>query len=168
MDDVHRTLGKPRGGEVVMGVTSPGRRLRSGLSLLGICLLAFSAPGHRLNAAAEEDTGTFEKLIVASGSASPRARSPATRRLRRQPDEAERCCASIWSATAFLTVLVFNGELRGPLPGSVAPHSAGPRGSSPEPGVSEPPRRADRLGCAVRSRRPRRGDRPRPLQRRRA
>ena len=102
-----------------MGVSSPGRRLRSGVSLLGICLLAFSAPGHGLKAAAEEDTGTFEKLIVASGSASLEL-------------DLQRLAGSVASRSkpaqfrfdlerdAFLTVLVFNGELRGPLPGSVA------------------------------------------------
>src|SRR6188768_1699827 len=98
-----------------MGVASPGRRLRGGLSLLGIGLVLFSAPGAR---AAEPDTGTFEKLIVASGSAaldldlqrlagSVVSRStPTTLRFDLERD-------------AFLTVLAFNGELRGPLPGSV-------------------------------------------------
>jgi hypothetical protein len=58
-----------------MGVISPGRCVRGGLFLLGICLLTFSAAGPvgaagaPLGAAAEQDTGTFEKLIVASGSA---------------------------------------------------------------------------------------------------
>ena len=102
-----------------MGVTLPGRRLRSGISLLGICLLAFSASGQRVQAAAgEEGTGTFEKLIVASGSASLEL-------------DLQRLAGSVSSRSkpallrfdlerdAFLTVLAFNGELRGPLPGSV-------------------------------------------------
>jgi hypothetical protein len=100
-----------------MGVTSPGRRLRSGL-LLGMCLLAFSASGHRLQAAAEEANGTFEKLIVASGSASLELdlqRLAGSAAGRSKPTvlrfDLER--------DAFLTVIAFNGELRGPLPGSV-------------------------------------------------
>ena len=103
-----------------MGVTSPGRRLRSGLSLLGICLLAFSAPGHRLKAAAEEDTGTFEKLIVASGVA---ALEVDLQRLGPGGAGATRTRPTVLrfdlERDSFLTVLVFNGELRGPLPGSV-------------------------------------------------
>ena len=103
-----------------MDVSSPGRRLRSSVALLGICLLAFSAAGHRLKAAAEEDTGTLEKLIVASGVATLEVdlqrlgpgdagairTRPTVLRFDLEPD-------------AFLTVLVFDGELRGPLPGSV-------------------------------------------------
>jgi hypothetical protein len=91
------------------------------LSLLGICLLAFSAPGHRLRAAAEEeDSGTLEKLIVASGVA---ALEVDLQRLGPGPARAARTRPTVLrfglDRDSFLTVLVFNGELRGPLPGSV-------------------------------------------------
>ena len=118
-----------------MGVISPSRRVRGVLSLLGICLMTFPAPGHPvmaggapLGATAEQDTGTFEKLIVASGGATldvdlQRIAAAGSIATRSKPTplrfELER--------DAFLTVLVFNGELRGPLPGSVrlAPLNAG-------------------------------------------
>jgi hypothetical protein len=102
-----------------MGVTSPGRRFWSGLSL-GICLLAISAPGHRLKADAEEDTGTFEKLSVASGVA---ALEVDLQRLGPGDAGATRTRPTVLrfdlDRDSFLAVLVFNGELRGPLPGSV-------------------------------------------------
>lgn len=102
-----------------MGVTSPGRRLRSGLSMLGICLLALSVPGHRLRADLEEGTGALEKLIVASGRValeldfqrlSPAGAGAARTRPTVVRFDLER--------DSFLTVLVFNGEFRGALPGS--------------------------------------------------
>ena len=113
-----------------MGVTSPGRRLRSGLSL-GICLLAFSAPGHRLKADAEKDSGTYEKLIVASGVATLEVDlqqlGPAAAGARRTGRTVLRFDLDRDSS---LTVLAFNGELRGPLPGSAR---LVPRGSDPLP-----------------------------------
>lgn len=102
-----------------MGVTSPGHRLRSGVSLLGVCLLTFSAPGHRLRADGERDSGTIEKLIVASGGVAleldlERLSSTGARATRTRPTvvrfDLER--------DSFLTVVVFNGEFRGALPGS--------------------------------------------------
>src|SRR6187401_1773398 len=106
-----------------MGVAMTGRRLRGGVSLLGIGLLMFSAPalaragGAALGAAAESDTGTIEKMIVASGGATLDL-------------DLQRLAGSVATGTkpaslrfdlerdSFLTALVFNGELRGPLPGS--------------------------------------------------
>ena len=103
-----------------MVVSSPGRRLRSGFLLLGICLLAFSAPGHRLQAAAGQDAVTVEKLIVASGVAvlevDPQRLGPGDARATRTQPTAFRFDLE---RDSFLTVLVSNGELRGPLPGSV-------------------------------------------------
>jgi hypothetical protein len=101
-----------------MGVTLPGRRFRGGVSVLGICLLAFSGPGHRL-ADAAGDTGALEKLIVSSGSvaleldllqlgadgAGDLSAKPAVARFEMEPD-------------SFLTILVFNGTYRADLPGS--------------------------------------------------
>jgi hypothetical protein len=102
-----------------MGVTSPGRRLPSGVSLLGICLLTFSAPGHRLSADAEQDTGTMEKLIVASGRL---ALELDLQRLGPAGAGATRTGPTVvrfaLERDSFLTVLVFDGEFRGALPGS--------------------------------------------------
>ena len=85
----------------VMGVTSPGGRLRKGLSVLVICLLTFSVPAQVLAADSEGDTGTLEKLIVASGQRHARARSAAARpgRLRRHPDERRGLALRRWSGT---------------------------------------------------------------------
>jgi hypothetical protein len=98
-----------------MDVTWTGR-FRGSVSLLGICLLAFSAPGHTL--IAEEDTGAFEKLIVASGVAAlevdVQRLEGGSGLMRTRPAvfrfDIER--------DSFLTVLAFDGELRGPLPGT--------------------------------------------------
>jgi hypothetical protein len=103
-----------------MGVTSPGGRLRVGLSVLVICLLAFSVPGHRLRADAERETGALEKLIVASGHVAleldlQRLSPAGSSTTRTRPSELR----FDLERDSFFTVLVFNGELRGPLPGSV-------------------------------------------------
>ena len=100
-----------------MRVSTPaGGRFRAGISFLGLCLLVSLGVG-RTAAAAEGETGTLEKLIVARGRISldldarqlgDGKAAQATSRLRfeAEPD-------------SFLTHLVFNGELRGPLPGSM-------------------------------------------------
>ena len=102
-----------------MGVISPGRRVRSGLWLLGIGLLTLSVAGHRLRAAAAEDTVTMEKLIVASGSA---ALELDLQRLGSADAGATRTRPTVMrfdlERDSFLTVLVLDGEVRGPLPGS--------------------------------------------------
>ena len=100
-----------------MRVTSPGGRFRRGQSVLGICLLMFSAPMQELRAAPEAESGTLEKLIVASGRVAldidlqrlggTGAAGASAARLR---FDVER--------DSFLSVLVFNGELRAVLPGS--------------------------------------------------
>jgi len=86
--------------------------------MLGLCLLA-SVPASTVSAGSEE-SGTLEKMIVASGrvaldldlqqvrEANAVVSGKAASHLR---FEAER--------DAFLTFMVFNGELRGPLPGSM-------------------------------------------------
>jgi hypothetical protein len=101
-----------------MRVTTPGGRFRAGLSTLGICLLATVASESRLAAAAAKgEDGTLEKLIVASGRVTldldqqqlgAKAAGEGSSRVRfdAEPD-------------SFLTFMVFNGELRGPLPGSM-------------------------------------------------
>lgn len=102
-----------------MGVTSRGRRLRSGVSLLGICLVAFSGPGHRLRADANQETGVLEKLIVASGHADLELD---LQRLSPAGADATRTRPTVvrfdLERESFLTVLVFDGEFRGALPGS--------------------------------------------------
>jgi hypothetical protein len=101
-----------------MGVTSPGGRRRRGLSVLGICLLTLS-PGQWLRADSKEDTGTQEKLIVASGRA---ALELDLQRLSRTGSGATRTRPTVLrfdlEKDSFLTVVTFNGELRGALPGS--------------------------------------------------
>jgi hypothetical protein len=104
-----------------MGVTSPRGRLRRSVSLLGIGLLAFSVPGQQLRAAADAagETGALEKLIAASGRV---ALELDVQRLVPAGSGAARTRPQVLrfdlERDAFLTVLVFNGELRGPLPGS--------------------------------------------------
>jgi hypothetical protein len=100
-----------------MRVSTPGGgRIRAGISMLGLCLLA--APF--ASAASEGGDGTLEKMIVASGRVAldldlqqvREANAPAGRRaVSRLSFDAER--------DAFLTFMVFNGEMRGPLPGSM-------------------------------------------------
>jgi hypothetical protein len=103
-----------------MRVSTPaGGRFRPGIPFVGLCLLVSLGVG-RTTAAAQGETGTLEKLIVASGritldldarqlgDAKAAASRQAVSRLRfeAEPD-------------SFLTHLVFDGELRGPLPGSM-------------------------------------------------
>jgi len=113
-----------------MGVSSPGRRLSVGLSL-GIGLLALSAPGGRLRASAEKDTVVVEKLSVVSGVASLQVD---LRQLGPAAGGARRTGATVMrfdlDRDSSLTILAFNGELRGPLPGSAR---LVPRGSDPLP-----------------------------------
>jgi hypothetical protein len=100
-----------------MRVSTPGGRIRAGLSILGMCLLASVVP-ERLSAANGED-GTVEKLIVSSGRVTldldlqrlGEAGSTARRGSSRLRFDAER--------DAFLTYIVFNGEMRGAQPGSM-------------------------------------------------
>jgi hypothetical protein len=102
-----------------MGVTSRGRGRRRSLSVLGICLLTFSVPGQGLKADPEGDTGTLEKLIVAGGRVALDLDVP---RLGEGGTGAARAGLTALrfelEQDSFLSVLVFNGELRGPLPGS--------------------------------------------------
>ena len=102
--------------------------LRTGFSL-GVV-----AAGVR-SESAETAAGQLEKLIVASGSA-PSARSPAAQlgEPAQAPTRPSRLRFDL-ERDSFLTVLVFNGELRGPLPGSVRLVAA--LGSVPgQPGVA--------------------------------
>ena len=101
-----------------MRVNTPGGRFRAGLSVLGV--LALFLPVRDLRAASGGEDGTLEKLIVASGrvaldldlqrvgGAGPGSARTRATTLR---FDVER--------DSFLTVLVFNGELRAPLPGSM-------------------------------------------------
>jgi hypothetical protein len=101
-----------------MGATSPGGAFRRGLFALGISLLAFSVPGQRLRADAEGLTGTQEKLIVARGRV---ALELDVQRVGQAAGAARTRRATVrfdLERDAFLTVVVFNGELRAPLPGS--------------------------------------------------
>ncbi|MET0555220.1 MAG: hypothetical protein ABW221_19415 [Vicinamibacteria bacterium] len=90
-----------------------------GISMLGIGLLASLGPVGSAAAGGEGKDGTREKLIVASGRVAldldvqklGEAASAARRGAGRVGFEAER--------DAFLTFVVFNGALRGPLPGSM-------------------------------------------------
>lgn len=99
-----------------MTVSTPGGGpFRKGLPIVGMCLLASlaTAPG----AAAQGVDGTLEKLIVANGRVvlelDPQQVGAAGRdgRALRLGFEAER--------DSFTTFMVFNDELRGPLPGSM-------------------------------------------------
>jgi hypothetical protein len=106
-------------GEALMSVTTPGGRFRTGMAVLAISLLASMAP-ERLQAASEGEDGTLEKLIVASGRI-------ALELDRQRLGDAGSASARKGSSTlrfdaerdSFLTVLVFNGELRAALPGSM-------------------------------------------------
>jgi hypothetical protein len=104
-----------------MRVSTPGGG-RAGISILALCLLA--APF----ASASEADGTLEKLIVASGRVAldldlqqvREANTPAGRQVvSTLRFDAER--------DAFLAFMVLNGEMRGPLPGSMRLH---PRAAS--------------------------------------
>lgn len=103
----------------MMGVTSPGGGLRRGLSALGIGLLAFSVPGQRLKADVERATGTLEKLIVAGGRVTLELDVQRLGQMGAGGARTSRTAVGFdLEADSFLTVLVFNGELRGPVPGS--------------------------------------------------
>ena len=103
----------------MMAVTSPGGRLRGALSLLGICLLTVSVPGQGLRADAGKTTGTMEKLIAAGGRVTleldvQRLGQTGAGAARTRP-------AAIGfdlEQNSFLTIVVFNGELRGPSQGT--------------------------------------------------
>ena len=100
-----------------MGVTSPARRLRSGLWALGICLVALSGPGHRLMADAE--TLVVEKLIVASGSVELELDLQRLGPAGSGATAAKRTAVRFdLERDSFLTVVVFDGEFRAALPGS--------------------------------------------------
>lgn len=111
-----------------MRVTTPGGRFLAGLSALGICLLAFSVPGPGLMAASDAENGTLEKLIVASGRVAldldlQALGGTARTRSSRLVFDAER--------DSFFSVLVFNGELRGILPGAAGLVPSGPAPALP-------------------------------------
>jgi hypothetical protein len=121
MDTAHPPSGQnQQEEEAVMAVTLPGGRLRGALAVLGLCLLTFSVPGPGLKADAGKTTGTLEKLIVAGGRVTLEldmqrlgqtgAGAARTTRPTAVDFDLER--------DSFLTILVFNGELRGPSPGS--------------------------------------------------
>jgi hypothetical protein len=102
--------------------------------LLPLLLLSDNGPGPRVDRVAQtvpaSDTGTLEKMIVASGSATL---DIDLNRLNGIQSPAR--AASLRFALApdsFFTILVFNGELRGPLPSSVELVSKGP-GPLPAP-----------------------------------
>jgi hypothetical protein len=104
----------------MMRVTSPGGRLGAGLSVLGACLLVCSLPEQGLGAASEAESGTLEKLIVASGRVAldldvQRLGGTAAAATRTRPSRLRFDVEH----DSFLSVLIFNGELRGPLPGSM-------------------------------------------------
>ena len=104
-----------------MGLTSPGRSPSQRLVAAGnlsprVFRSRTSAEGRR----GRQDTGRFEKLIVASGARRPRARSRSGSAAGRpRPGREPTVLRFDLERDSFLTVLVFNGELRGPLPGSV-------------------------------------------------
>ena len=110
----------------MMRVTAPGGRFRTGLSLLGIGLLMSSALQPGLRAASDGETGTLEKLIVASGRVTLELDG-------RQVGGTARSTTLRFDAErdSFLTFLAFNGELRGPLPGSMRLVPQGPAALPP-------------------------------------
>jgi hypothetical protein len=101
-----------------MRVTTPGGRFRAGMSMLGACLLALLVPASRAAAAAGED-GTVEKMIVSSG----RVGLDLDLQLISEAGAGSRKGRSTLRFDAerdsFLTYVVFNGELRSALPGSM-------------------------------------------------
>lgn len=101
-----------------MRVSTPGGGIRAGISMLGLCLLANLGPARPASAAGE--SGTIEKLIVASGRI---ALDLDLRQLGESKAGASRQASSRLRFEAepdsFLTHMVFNGEMRGPLPGSM-------------------------------------------------
>jgi hypothetical protein len=97
--------------------TPAGGRIRYGISMMGMGLLAYLGFAAAATASEAKD-GTLEKLIVASGRVALDldvqqlgGGASTSRKATRLNFEAER--------DAFLTFVVFNGELRGPLPGSM-------------------------------------------------
>jgi hypothetical protein len=100
-----------------MRVSKPGGgRMRYGILMTGIGLLASLGAVGRASAGTESKDGTLEKLIVAGGSVTldldaSQLGGEARKGASRLRFDAER--------DAFLTYIVFNGELRGPLPGSM-------------------------------------------------
>jgi hypothetical protein len=93
-------------------VTTLGGRFRAGLSVVGMGLLALSLSARDLRAAGEN--GTLEKLIVASGRVSMAIdpqRVGGTGKAATLRFDVER--------DSFFSVVVFQGELRAPLPGSM-------------------------------------------------
>jgi hypothetical protein len=98
--------------------TPGGSGIRAGISILGLCLLSSLGPASR--ASAEGESGTLEKLIVASGRV---ALDVDLQQIREASAVAGKRTSSRLAfdaeKDAFMTYMVFNGELRGPLPGSL-------------------------------------------------
>ena len=103
-----------------MNVTTPGGRLRAGLSVLGMGMIALSLSARDLRAAPGAEDGTLEKMIVASGRV---ALQLDVQRLGGTGLGSARAGAATYrfgvERDSFLTIVVFNGELRAPLPGSM-------------------------------------------------
>jgi hypothetical protein len=101
-----------------MRVSTPSRS-RAGISMLGLCLLASFGPASSVSAGANE-SGTLEKAIVASGRV---ALDLDLQQIREANAVAGRKATSrlLFDAEkdSFMTYIVFNGELRGPQPGSM-------------------------------------------------
>src|SRR5690242_5455362 len=102
-----------------MRVFTPAGGIRAGISMMGLCLLSSLGPAPRVQAA-EGENGTLEKLIVASGRV---ALDVDLQQVREASAAAGKRTSSRLSfdaeKDAFMTYLVFNGELRGPLPGAL-------------------------------------------------
>ena len=96
--------------------------------LLPLLLLSDHGPNHRVDrveaAGPAGDTGTLEKMIVASGSATMDVDLNRLSGIQSPPRQA--ALGFALAPDSFFTILVFNNELRGPLPSSVELIPQGP------------------------------------------
>src|ERR1051325_9077522 len=97
----------------------PGSRFRIFLAVLGVCIAAGIVSSYfeqSTIAGSRGESGTLEKMIVANGNATMNVDLP---RLNGRGSARSTELGFSLGQDAFFTILVFNHELRGPLPGSM-------------------------------------------------